>query len=292
MSPKAALICCLLYFCLRAPYAREFTVMTYNLKQFSMMDRDRDGKRDDPKPESECRALAQIIGEIEPDVLAVQEIGSTNFFNAFQAWLKTQDLQYEHIEYLQRGERDNNLAVLSKFPIIERTHHTNEWYSIGKAKLPVARGFLETEIQVSETYSFHLINAHLKSKVYNRLGQTEMRRNEARLLNKVVRKVLEENPDCNLLVVGDMNDNPNSAAIREVTGKSRKNLFDLRPQEKAGDAWTYYDHSAELHTRFDYIFANAKMLNHSIPDKSVVIRHRLTYKASDHRPVMATFQTD
>lgn len=264
--------------------------MTYNLKQFSLMDRDRDGKKDDPKPDTECRALVQIIGEIKPDILAVQEMGSETFFNAFQAWLKTEGVEYEQVEYLQRGDRDNNLAVLSKFPIIGRSHHTNEWYSIGKAKLPVTRGFLETEIQVSESYSFHLINAHLKSKVYNRLGQTEMRRNEARLLNKVVRKVLEENPDCNLLVVGDMNDNPNSAAIREVTGKSRKNLFDLRPQEKAGDAWTYYDHSAELHTRFDYILANAAMLEDAIPEKSAVIRHPLSYTASDHRPVMATFK--
>ncbi|MDZ8117379.1 endonuclease/exonuclease/phosphatase family protein [Pontiella sp. NLcol2] len=266
--------------------------MTYNLRNFTLLDRDGDGRADDPKPDSECRAVARIISEANPDILAVQEIGNETYLHALQAWLKTQGVQYEYVELLQRGRYDNNLAVLSRYPIMDSTHHTNEWYSIGKARLPVARGFLETQIQISETYSFHLLNAHLKSKIYNRLGQTEMRRNEARLLNKVVRRILDKDPDCKLLVTGDMNDNPNSAAIREVTGKSRKNLFDLRPQEPGGDAWTYYDSSAELHTRFDYFFANAVMLNDVVPEKSTVIRHPLTYAASDHRPVLTTFKTD
>ncbi|MDF7823506.1 endonuclease/exonuclease/phosphatase family protein [Pontiellaceae bacterium B12227] len=272
--------------------AREFSVMTYNLHQFYLTDRDRDGKKDDPKPDSECKAIAAIIAEANPDILAVQEMGGVPFLNTFQAWLKTKGLEYQHVELLQRGDRDNNLAVLSRFPIIGTTYHTNEWYSIGKAKLAVARGFLETEIQVDETYSFRLLNSHLKSKVYSRLGQTEMRRNEARLLNKVVRRILEENEACNLLVVGDMNDNPNSAALREVTGKSKKNLFDLRPAEETGDAWTYYQQSTEQHARFDYLFANAKMMGDAIPEKSTVIRSPLTYKASDHRPVLVTFKTD
>lgn len=272
--------------------AREFSVMTYNLHTFTLADRDHDGKEDEPKPDTECRALVKIIAQANPDVLAVQEIGGKPFLNAFQAWLKTEGLQYEYVEMLQRGKRQNNLAVLSRFPIVGTAHHTNEWYSIGQARVAVARGFLETEIQVDATYSFHLVNAHLKSKVYSRLGQTEMRRNEARLLNKTVRGILEENEGCKLIVTGDMNDNPNSAAIREVTGKSRKNLFDLRPLEPDGDAWTYYQKSTEIHTRFDYIFANAEMLSDAVLEKSMVIRHPLTYEASDHRPIFATFKTD
>ncbi|HKL21263.1 MAG TPA: hypothetical protein VJ904_05620, partial [Tichowtungia sp.] len=43
---------------------------------------------------------------------------------------------------------------------------------------------MDVTIQVTPEYRFRLINAHLKSKVYSPLGQTEMRRNEARLLTK------------------------------------------------------------------------------------------------------------
>jgi endonuclease/exonuclease/phosphatase family metal-dependent hydrolase len=272
--------------------AREFTVMTYNLHQFFKTDRNGDGNRDDPKPDKECGALAQVVAQANPDVLAVQELGGAPFLNTLQAWLKTEGLDYPYVELLQRGNRDNNLAVLSRFPIVGTTHHTNEWYSIGQARLAVARGFLETEIQVEETYSFHLVNAHLKSKVYSRLGQTEMRRNEARLLNKVIRRILDEDEGSRLLVAGDMNDNPNSAAIREVIGKSKKYLFDLRPAEASGDAWTYYQATTDQHSRFDYLFVNAEMMGDTVPEKTKVIRSPLTYTASDHRPVLATFTTD
>ena len=289
---KASLISGLILLSGMQAHAREFSVMTYNLHNFRLDDRDNDGKEDDPKPDTECRAIARIIAQANPDILAIQEIGSTPFLHAFQAWLKTEGLKYDYVEMLQRGDRECNLAVLSRFPIVGSTHHTNEWYSIGKARIAVARGFLETEIQVDDSYSFHLVNAHLKSKVFSRLGQTEMRRNEARLLNKTVRRILEENEGCKLIVTGDMNDNPNSAAIREVTGKSRKNLFDLRPTDATGDAWTYYAKSAEMHTRFDYIFANAEMLGDAVPEKSTVIRNPLTYEASDHRPAFVTFLTD
>lgn len=274
---------CLLFLPLPG-FSREFSVLTYNLKRFAQRDHA-------SKPDEECRAMAHIIAKADPDILAVQEIGDASFMEEFQGWLRTEGLEYPHTELLQRGDRQMNLAVFSRFPIIETTHHTNEWYSIGKAKLTVARGFLETKIKIKDDYQFHLLNAHLKSKVYSRLGQTEMRRNEARLLNKVVRRIMIENPGCKLLVVGDMNDNPNSAAIREVKGKSKKNLIDLRPVEPSGDAWTYYMEKTEQHMRFDYILANKAMIRDVISEKSTVIRTPSSYIASDHRPVKGVFQT-
>ncbi len=280
----------LILLALPSGWAKEFSVMTYNLRRYTLDDRDGDGRKNDPKPDSECRAIAQLIGKVRPDVLAIQEIGNPTQLNAFAAWLKTEGLNYPHVELL-RNDIDLNLAVLSRFPIIGSTHHTNEWYSIGKARLKVARGFLETEIEVEPDYRFRLLVAHLKSKVYSRLGQTEMRRNEARLLNKVVRSILKKDPDCRLLVVGDMNDNPNSAAFREMTGKTRKNLFDLRPAEPSGDAWTYFQKSTDMHMRIDYFLANAKMLGDVVQAKTTVVRDPLTYAASDHRPVVAVFQT-
>jgi endonuclease/exonuclease/phosphatase family metal-dependent hydrolase len=119
-----------------------------------------------------------------------------------------------------------------------------------------------------------------------------MRRNEARLLNKVVRGIMEDHPGCKLLVVGDMNDNPNSAAFREVAGKTNKNLFDIRPADALGDAWTHYQKESDIHSRMDYVFANAEMLGDAVREKSMVVRDPLTYTASDHRPLLAVFNTD
>ncbi|MFA7369790.1 MAG: endonuclease/exonuclease/phosphatase family protein, partial [Kiritimatiellales bacterium] len=210
-------------------------------------------------------------------------------FAQFRRELRTAGLDYPYAELLERGQREINLAVLSRFPIVSVQHHTNEWYSIGEARVPVARGFLDVDIQVGSQYRFRLLAAHFKSKVYNSLGQTEMRRNEARLLNKVIRGILEENPKVNLLVAGDFNDDYNSAPVREVGGRRGGEMTDLRPVDSVGDAWTYFYVAVDGYSRFDYFFVNAGMRPETVLNQTKVVRHPLTYEASDHRPVVAVF---
>lgn len=267
-----------------------FSVMTYNLHQYSLMDRDGGGEMDDPKPENERRAALMLIAKENPDVLSVQEMGDATVFEQFRNDLRALGLDYPYAELLERGRVEVNLAVLSRFPIVAVQNHTNEVYSIGEAKVPVARGFLDVEFQVNPDYRFRLLTAHLKSKVYSPLGQTEMRRNEARLLNKLVREILEGSPDINLLVAGDLNDDYNSAPLREVSGRRGGEMTDLRPVDSSGDVWTCFEAAADCFSRFDYIFVSDGMLPEVIREQTRVVRDPLTYEASDHRPVIAVFR--
>jgi len=285
----------LLLVCLALPFScwpqtDTFSVMTYNLHQYALTDRDGGGKPDDPKPENARRAAVQLIAKEHPDVLAVQEMGDAAVFAQFRDDLRSAGLDYPYAELLERGRNDINLAVLSRFPIISVQHHTNEWYSIGESKVPVARGFLDVDIQVNLKYRFRLLTAHLKSKVYSRLGQTEMRRNEARLLNKIIRGILNESPEINLLVAGDLNDDYNSAPLREVSGKRGGPMTDLRPADSGGDVWTYFYAAVDGYSRFDYFFVNKGMLSEVVRKQTRVVRDPLTYEASDHRPVIAVFR--
>jgi endonuclease/exonuclease/phosphatase family metal-dependent hydrolase len=223
--------------CGRLPEEKTFSVMTYNLRQYALMDRDDDGQADDPKPPEARAAVVRLIAARRPDVLALQEMGGDISFSNFRKALDRAGAAYPYAQLLRSGRRvEANLAVLSRFPIVAVRERTNEWYSIGPAKVPVTRGFLDVDIQVNPSYRFRLINAHLKSKVYSPLGQTEMRRNEARLLNKVVRSILDETPEVNLLVAGDMNDHCASAPLREVKGRRGGELTDLRPVDPSGAA--------------------------------------------------------
>lgn len=267
-----------------------FSVMTYNLHQYALTDRDGGGEWNDPKPANERRAAIRLIAGEHPDVLSVQEMGDAAIFAQFRDDLRAAGLDYPYTAMLERGRMDVNLAVLSRFPIVSVQHHTNEWYSIGEAKLPVSRGFLDVVIQINPQYSFRLLTAHLKSKVYSPLGQTEMRRNEARLLNKVVRDILEEAPGINLLVAGDLNDDYNSAPLREVSGRRGGAMTDLRPVDSAGDVWTCFQAATDCFSRFDYFFVSDGMLPEVVREKTQVVRNPLTYEASDHRPVVASFR--
>ncbi len=266
--------------------------MTYNLGRYNLDDRDGDGQRNDLKPEEERKAVIAIIATEKPDVLAVQEIGNPAVFEEFRYSLQQAGLDYPHAEYLRRGQSEINLALLSRFPITRAEHHLDDRYSMGAAELPVLRGFLESDLQVTSAYTCRVIVAHLKSKVFHALGQTEMRRNEARLLNKHVRRSLKENPSINLLVVGDLNDNPRSAALREITGTRNEHLHDLRPVDREGDAWTHFSDAFDEYARIDFALASSGMKADYIAGKSRVVRHPLTANASDHRPIHVFFYAE
>jgi endonuclease/exonuclease/phosphatase family metal-dependent hydrolase len=272
------------------PADNEFSVMTYNVMRYGREDRDGDGQDNDPKPAGERRLVIEIIQQANPDVLVLQEMGGPEVFKEFTYSLKQAGLVYEHVEYLRRGRHENNIVLLSRLPVIARQSHLDDLYSIGPAKVPVARGFIDVDIQVNPQYRFRLMGAHLKSKVYNRLGQTEMRRNEARLLNKHVRAALKEHPERNLLVVGDLNDNINSAAMREVMGKRKRILFDLCPADFLGTIWTYFDDESDTYTRIDYMLASRGMSPEIVKSKSHAVCHQNLLKASDHRPLVGVFR--
>jgi endonuclease/exonuclease/phosphatase family metal-dependent hydrolase len=279
--------------CGKSPEAVDtFSVMTYNLRQYALSDRDGDGEADDPKPENERRAALLLIAKENPDVLSVQEMGNAVMFEEFRDDLRALGLDYPYAALLDRGRFEVNLAILSRFPMVSVQHCTNEWYSIGEAKVPVVRGFLDAEFQVNPQYRFRLLSAHLKSKVYSPLGQTEMRRNEARLLSKRVREILDGHPGINLLVAGDLNDDYNSAPLREVRGRRGGEMTDLRPVDSAGDVWTCFQPSTDSFSRFDYFFVSDGMLPDVVRNQTRVVRDPLTYEASDHRPVVAVFRAE
>ena len=267
----------------------EFSVMTYNLKRYCYDDRDRDGQENDPKPEEEVRAAVELIARTRPDVLAIQEMGAPDLFKDFHARLAAKGLSYPHTELIPGSATNLNNAVLSRFAFASKQSITNDEYTIGDWVIPVRRGYISVDVQVNPSYRFRLMVAHLKSKVYHPAGQTEMRRNEARLLNKHVRKGLEENPDLNLLVAGDLNDTIDSAALREVLGSPRK-LFDLRPKDSVGDVWSHFWAKQEMYERLDYLLVSAGMKPEVVWTKNHIVRDPLTYTASDHRPVVGVFK--
>lgn len=271
------------------PAKGEFSVMSYNMMRFQFDDRDNDGQANEFKPQEEIDAVMSIVRSVSPDVLACIEMGDAIAFKRFQDELKKVGLVYPHAEHLMIPGSHTHLALVSRFPIVSRQNITNETYSIGTNTVPVQRGFLSVDVQVNDNYRFRIVTAHLKSKRFSTLGQTEMRRNEARLLNKNVRHFMDEQTNLNLLVVGDLNDTPKSAAIREAIGKPEV-LVDLHPKDVYGDTWTHLFYPEESYERIDYALCSPAMAREAVSNKCHIVRDVLTYKASDHRPLVSVFR--
>ncbi len=279
-----------------SPYADRFatdgevSVMTFNVHQYGLRSDPADPAVLVPKPPPEAAAIVETIRLASPDILILQEMGGPDAWAEFRFRLREAGLTaYAYDAYLRRGRHDLNLALLSRYPIVANNSHVDDTYTIGPAQFPVMRGFLDVVIQITPDYSLHILGAHLKSKVFHSFGSPEMRRNEARLLGNHVRNALRDNPDDNLLVLGDFNDDFSSAPLRNIMKeKSRPILFDLRPTDASGAAWTHRD-ASDTYTRIDYILVSAGLLPEAIPEKIYIPEALHLPIASDHRPLVATF---
>ena len=242
------------------------------------------------KPATEIEALIKIVKDISPDILGVCEMGSPERFEDFKKRLAAAGLGYTASEYLQAADEDRHLALVSRFPIVERNSRGDVPYELNGKPEKVRRGFLDVTVQVNPGYRLRLVGTHLKSKLPTPEGEALVRRLEAEQLRKHLDKILTAAPDTNLVCYGDFNDTKNEPPIQEIMGpkKSPHHMSDLWAKDDLGDKWTHYWRTADLYSRIDYIFVSPALFREVVFNKSRIYRSDIWNDASDHRPVFAT----
>ena len=272
---------------------RVFKVMAYNVHNFLLMDRDRDGLENDPKPEAEKEVLYTIIAEEAPDVLALVEVGGRKFLEEIQEGLKKKGREYPHDDWVEGSDHSRHVCLLSRFPIVDRQPHTEGKYRLGNQELGVSRGFIEADIQIAPDYRLKVYVAHLKSKRAPKVevegGADAMRLEEAKLLRQYMDEDLTANPKVNLLAMGDLNDTPDSPAIKTILSATTFHLFDLCPRNAKGFEGTYYYRPKKKFERIDYLIVSEGLKREYIEKSARIRDDSLSWKASDHFPIQASF---
>lgn len=287
-------LACLLHVLLLAAvslYARPtntFVVACYNVENWLLMERD--GKPDRPKPDEEKDAVFAVLDSIRPDVLGLVEIGTSNDLAEVADGLERLGMQWPYREWLDASDPTRRVALLSRFPIAQRNSRTDYTYMMEGRSMRILRGVLDVTVQVNDGYSFRAIVVHLKSKVPSRIGdQAFMRLEEARLLRRHVDGVLEQDPQANVLVMGDLNDTPESAPIQAVIGEGPFRLFDLMPVAGNGAHDTHYWAARGQYSRIDYLLASPAMSNEFVEGSAQIADVPGWKDASDHRAIYARF---
>ena len=231
MRSKLALI--LFVSCPALLRAEIFRVAAYNVENY--LDQPTESRRFVKSAEAKAK-IRESIRALKPDVISLEEMGSTNALLELRNSLKAEGLDFPYWEHVNGFDTNIHVAVLSKFPFTARRPHTNETFLLGGRRFRVSRGFAEVDVRVNDHYTFTLIAAHLKSRrPVPEADEAELRLEEAKLLRKIVDANLSTNPRARLIVLGDFNDNPNSASTREVIGRGAHKLIDTRPAERNGD---------------------------------------------------------
>lgn len=276
-------------------------VVSYNVENY--LDQPT-GTRQAKSPEAKAK-VAEMLLSIQPDVLALQEMGSRSALAELQATLKAGGVDLPHSEWIAGWDTNIHVAVLSRFPLVRRVPHTNKVYLLSGRRLHVSRGFAELEVQVNPHYRFTTFVAHLKSKrPVSVADQSEMRQEEAKLLRLLIDDHLSADADANIVVCGDFNDTYNTPPVKTLVGRGATKLVDLRPAERNGDtapnprnpqwfprniAWTHHYGVEDTYSRIDFILVSPGMAPEHRSADSYVATLPNWGIASDHRPVVATF---
>ena len=282
--------------------AETFRIAEYNVENY--LDQPTETRRFVKSDDAKAK-IRESIRAMKPDVIALEEMGSTNALLELRASLKADGLDFPYWEHVTGFDTNIHLAVLSKFPITARRPHTNENFLLDGRRFSVSRGFLEVDIQVNTNYSFTLLGAHLKSKRPVPEGdEAELRLQEAKLLREKVDAVLKAKPNANLVVLGDLNNTKDSPSTKAIIGTGKLRLVDTRPAEHNGDdapnhnprfspmnvTWTYYYGVEDTYSRIDYILLSPGMAREWIKQETYALALPNWGVGSDHRPIVAAFE--
>ena len=276
-----------------------FRVGTFNVENY--LDTP-SGTRHAKSVESAAAVLKSILA-LRPDVIALQEVGSSNVLLDLQARLKTNGLDLPFWDLVEGHDTNIHICVLSHFPIVASHPHTNDSFLLDGRRFVVRRGFADLEIGVTPRYRFALIAAHLKSRLPTDLAdEAELRYEEAEALRSIIDAHLTENPKEDLVVLGDFNDLKDSKPLRAIMGRGAARLFDTCPIERNGDEagpanghearrvnWTHYYAKEDVYSRIDYILLNRAMHRHWLSPETYVLALPNWGVASAHRPLVAGF---
>lgn len=283
-----------------AAWSQSFRVAAYNVENY--LDQPAPGRRLKP-PEAKAKVRESILA-MKPDVLAIEEMGSLSALQELRESLLQGGLDLPHWDYVNGFDTNIHVAVLSKFPFAARRPHTNECFLLDGRRFHVERGFAELDIAVTTNYTFTLIAAHLKSKrVVPEADQADLRLQEAKLLREVIDERFANEPRADLIVLGDFNDTKNAPSMRVVLGRGEHRLVDTRPAERNGDApevighgreprnvaWTHFFATEDTYSRIDYILLSPHMAKAWVRKDTYVLALPNWGVASDHRPIVATF---
>ncbi|MCS6884139.1 MAG: endonuclease/exonuclease/phosphatase family protein [Acidobacteriota bacterium] len=286
----AVLLFMLLFLSIATAQEKPIIIATWNVKDF--FDSVDDPLKEDTiyPPEAvslKIRSIATVIKAIDPDVLALQEVENLDLLKRLNS---EGGLNYSEAVLVEGNDpRGIDVALLSRLKVTEvRSHKDDDLPDLPGIPIDYrfSRDCLEVHLEAPSGLKFIALVNHFVSKAQG--AEITLPRREAQAIR--VRKIVEElqaaNPEVKIVVLGDLNDTPDSSPIKKLTkGKPKDSrLYDatsvLPPQERYSFVFRGV---GEL---IDYALFN-RSFKPLIDNSSVRILHDpIVDQASDHDPVI------
>ena len=253
-------------------------VMTWNIQNF-------------PKSDFSIDYAAKVINAIDPDIIGLQEMESDSAFFCLLKQLNDLDKHNWSGYRANRNKWKQELAFIYKTNLIGVDRIYEIYYGDFK---PFPRSPLVIEFTYEEK-EIVIINNHFKARTG---AKNEVRRRDAVI--KLDEYIMDDHPDANVIVLGDMNDTLTDSADENVfttflNKPDEYKFVDLEIAKNESADWSYpywkyrghIDHiliSNELYDEFENTDSFVKVVT---IDKFMEGGGDARYKyITDHRPVV------
>ncbi|MEN9974087.1 MAG: hypothetical protein RLZZ282_93 [Verrucomicrobiota bacterium] len=268
--------------------------IAYNVENWLTMDRyvNRKLMKSSPKPDSEKKAVIQLLVKHAPDVVGLCEIGEIKDLLEIQQSLKAGGLDLPHVHFMGGSDPVRHLGMLSRYPLRVAGPPVEREFQMNGQTFAMNRGILDAAL-VAHGKSYRLLGVHLKSKrEIEDLDQEAMRIHEARLLRRHLDAIFKSDGAARLIVYGDFNDTRPSTAFKTVTGSYNhpSYLTAIPCRDTRGEAWTHYWALHDIYTRFDFVTVSSALKPDVDFRASRILDDPTWNDASDHRPLLAIFK--
>jgi len=267
------------------------SIATYNVANYNLTDRQIEGAylTAYPKPEVEKTALRAVIGALDADVLALQEIGGDDFLRELQRDLRSEGVDYPHAVSMRAIDDQRRLAVLSRVPFAAVRRHDDLDFKYFEGRELVKRGMLEVRFDTAAG-EVALFVVHLKSKLTERRDdpEAEQRRgSEATVARDRVLEVFPEPATARFVIAGDFNSGPIDRPVRAFSQRGELEIARLIPAaDSRGETWTHRYQRNAVYSRVDMLMVSP-LLEPRVADGSArIVDTPAVLRASDHRPVV------
>jgi endonuclease/exonuclease/phosphatase family metal-dependent hydrolase len=266
-------------------------IATYNINNYLVMDRHVGGgwRPAYPKAESEKSVIRRIVTEVEPDILALQEMGATPFLEELRADLALEGIHYPYAIHLEGSDGVRHIALLSNMPPAEVVKHYDLDFKYFDRREVVKRGMLEVSFVQADGSKFKLFVIHLKSRWSDEPDDPDSnlrRTREAEACrNRIIERTLELGV-ADYLIAGDFNDHPASAPLRRFTSRGDLMIGASVPAaDSRGEVWTYFYAKQAEYSRVDGFIVSSALEPRIQGGSGAIVDSPGALDGSDHRMV-------
>lgn len=244
-----------------------------------------DGTRDRiDRTEEDYKNIANIILDMEADIIGLQEIENEN------ALLRILKYLPDYKSYISSGGNQQKLAIISKSNIIIKDYYEYTDLAVEENR---TRPGLVVSAQKGD-FQWTMLVVHLKSTsrydntAEKKEGSQSIREKQASVISYWADSIIKNNSNHNLIIVGDFNDTPVRKKNPTLTPLLKNNfLFFLTESLKSCKypSWYVIDHIIVSENMLQYYEENSLFIynfREKFPDYSLKL-------LSDHCPISASF---